>query len=55
MAGAILCAAASLLLLLCALHLFAGGGGLGAGLPSLAGVGLLLAAVKSFRESRRGV
>jgi hypothetical protein len=55
LAGAILCAAASLLLTLCALYMYAGEGvGWGAGLPLVAGVGLLPAALKSYRAARRG-
>jgi hypothetical protein len=49
-AGAVLCAAASLLLTLCSVRLFAYEGlGLSAGLLLLVGLGLLAAAVKSFR------
>ena len=43
-----MCAAASLLLLVCSVHLFAGEGVVwGAGLLLVAGVGLLAASVKS--------
>lgn len=45
-----MCGAASLLMLVCSVHLFAGeAGGWGAGLLLVAGVGLLLAALKSVR------
>lgn len=52
LAGAVLCGVAALLLLLCSLHLFAGGaGGRGPGmLLLLFGAGLALAAVKSVRK-----
>lgn len=54
-AGAVLCAAASLLLLLCSVRLFADEGfGLSAGLLLLAGFGLLMAAMKSFGPKARG-
>jgi hypothetical protein len=54
-AGAVLCAAASLLLMLCSVRLFADEGfGLGAGLLLLAGCGLLMAAVKSLGPKVRG-
>jgi hypothetical protein len=47
-AGAVLCAAASLLVMLCSVRLFADEGfGVGAGLLLLAGLGLLMAAVRS--------
>ena len=50
MAGGILCAAASLMLLLSAVRLFAGeAGGWGGGLVLLVSLGLLLAALKSLR------
>lgn len=52
LAGAVLCAAASFLLMLCSVHLFADVGfGLSAGLLLLAGVGLLAAAVKTLRPN----
>jgi hypothetical protein len=52
LAGAGLCAASSLLLLISSLYLFAreGGGWGAAGLLLLVGLGLMLAAVKSFRR-----
>jgi hypothetical protein len=55
LAGAVLCGVAALLLLLCSLHMFAGGaGGRGSGLLLLlVGAGLGLAAVKSVRERGR--
>jgi hypothetical protein len=54
-AGAILCAVASLLLTLCSVRLFMDdGSGWSAGFLLLAGVGLLAAAVKSFRPKGRG-
>ncbi|MET0626052.1 MAG: hypothetical protein ABW250_24170 [Pyrinomonadaceae bacterium] len=47
-AGAVLCGAASLLLLVCSVHLFTGeAGGWGAGVLFVAGLGLMLAALKS--------
>jgi hypothetical protein len=50
LAGAALCAASSLLLLVCSVQLYAGGaGGWGVGVLLVAGVGLLLAALKSAR------
>src|SRR5215204_2485417 len=53
LAGAVLCAAASLMLMLCSVGLFADGGlGWSAGLLLLAGVGLLAAAVN--HSGRRG-
>lgn len=43
-----MCGAASVLLLVCSVHLFAGeAGGWGAGLLLVAGLGLMLAALKS--------
>jgi hypothetical protein len=49
-----LCGAASLLLLVCSVHLFTGeAGGWGAGLVLFAGVGLLLAALESVRRHGR--
>ena len=49
-----MCAAASLMLMLCSVGLFADGGlGWSAGLLLLAGVGLLAAAVKSLRPKGR--
>ena len=54
-AGAVLCAAASLLLMLCSVRLFADEGfGLGTGLLLLTGLGLLMAAAKSFGPKVRG-
>ena len=54
-AGAVLCAAASFLLMLCSVRLFADEGfGPGAGLLLLAGLGLLMAAVKSLGPKVRG-
>lgn len=54
LAGAVLCGAASLLLLICSVQLFVGeSGGWGAGLLLVAGVGLLLAALKSVRSHGR--
>ncbi|HEY0172500.1 MAG TPA: hypothetical protein VGB98_15870 [Pyrinomonadaceae bacterium] len=56
LAGAVLCAAASLLLLACSAHLFAGeAGGWGAGLLLVAGVGLLAASLKSVGWPGRSV
>ena len=50
-----MCAAASLLLMLCSARLFADEGlGLSPGLLLLVGLGLLMAAVKSFRPKVRG-
>jgi hypothetical protein len=50
-----LSAVASVLLMLCSARLLTdGGSGWGAGLLLLAGLGLLAAAVKSFRPKRRG-
>ena len=50
-----MCAAASLLLMLCSVRLFADEGfGLGAGLLLLTGLGLLMAAAKSFGPKVRG-
>lgn len=50
LAGAVLCGAASLLLMVCSVHLFAGeAGGWGAGVLLVAAVGLMLAALKSVR------
>lgn len=52
--GTVLCAAASLLLLFSPLYLYAAGGGGGpAVLLLLAGLGLLLASVWSFRRRQR--
>lgn len=51
LAGAVLCGAASLLLMVCSVHLFMGeSGGWGAGLLFVAGVGLMSAAWKSVRS-----
>lgn len=51
-----MCAAASLLLLACSAHLFAGeAGGWGAGLLLVAGVGLLAASLKSVGWPGRSV
>ncbi len=50
-AGAVLCGAASVLLLVCSVHLFAGeAGGWGAGMLLVAGLGLMSAALKSVRS-----
>ena len=50
LAGAVLCAVASLLLLLSSAYLFMGeAAGWGAGLLLLAGLGLLLTAVRSLK------
>lgn len=49
-----MCAAASLLLLICSVRLFAGeASGWAAGMLLVAGLGLLLAAVKSIRAPGR--
>ena len=49
-----MCAAASLLLLACSVQLFVGGAGSwGAGVLLVAGVGLMAAALKSFRPHGR--
>ncbi|HEX8285013.1 MAG TPA: hypothetical protein VF588_16750 [Pyrinomonadaceae bacterium] len=54
LAGAVLCAAASLLLLVSSAQMFAGeAAGWGAGLLLVAGVGLFVAALKSVRSPRR--
>jgi hypothetical protein len=53
LAGAVLCAAASLMLLLSSVHLYAGEAGVwGAGLLFLIGLWLLWVAVGSFRSPR---
>jgi hypothetical protein len=55
LAGAVLCATASLLLLGGSLYMFTGEGtSLGAVLLLLVGLGLLAAAVKSFKASELG-